>query len=59
VVALQAVAVLVTMASRVALTEHYVTDVVGAALGVASVALLATALASPWWTTQKALEQTR
>jgi membrane-associated phospholipid phosphatase len=49
VVALQAVAVLVTMASRVALAEHYVTDVVGAALGVASIALLATALVSPFW----------
>jgi membrane-associated phospholipid phosphatase len=48
VVALQAVAVLVTMASRVALSEHYVTDVVGAALGVASIALLATALVSPF-----------
>ncbi len=44
VLALQAVAVLLTMASRVSLAEHYVTDVVGAALGVACVALLATAL---------------
>ncbi|RZQ61186.1 phosphatase PAP2 family protein [Amycolatopsis suaedae] len=39
VLATQTLAVLLTMASRVLLTEHYVTDVIGAVLGVAAVAL--------------------
>ncbi|MBN6042123.1 phosphatase PAP2 family protein [Amycolatopsis sp. 195334CR] len=49
VVAVQGGALLLTMASRVALAEHYVTDVLGAVLGVCAVGLLGASVVGRWW----------
>ncbi|GAB2781352.1 phosphatase PAP2 family protein [Amycolatopsis magusensis] len=49
VVAVQGGALLLTMAARVALTEHYVTDVLGAVLGICAVGLLGAAAVKRWW----------
>nr|WP_198151218.1 phosphatase PAP2 family protein [Kibdelosporangium sp. MJ126-NF4] len=49
IVVLQCTAVLVTMAARVALAEHFLSDVVGAALGVCAIGLLGTSAVKRWW----------
>ncbi|QFU91985.1 phosphatidylglycerophosphatase B [Amycolatopsis sp. YIM 10] len=49
VLALQGGALLVTMAARVALAEHYVTDVLGAVLGVCAIGLLGGSAVKRWW----------
>ncbi|MFI0423494.1 phosphatase PAP2 family protein [Spongiactinospora sp. 9N601] len=46
---LQGAAVVITMASRVALGEHYLTDVLGAILGTSAIALLGLAVATTRW----------
>ena len=49
VLVLQCTAVVLTMAARVALAEHYLTDVLGAALGVCAVGFLGRAAIARWW----------
>lgn len=46
IVAVESAAVVLTMAARVALAEHYLTDVIGAVTGVATVALLIAVVAT-------------
>ncbi|ONI88716.1 hypothetical protein ALI144C_06765 [Actinosynnema sp. ALI-1.44] len=45
----QCTAVLLTMVSRVALAEHYLSDVVGSVLGVCAIGLLGSAAVERWW----------
>ncbi|ALG08452.1 hypothetical protein AOZ06_17395 [Kibdelosporangium phytohabitans] len=56
---LQCTAVLFTMAARIALAEHYLSDVVGAALGVCAVGLLGVAAVKRWWTADTRLAISR
>ncbi|CAM3337662.1 phosphatase PAP2 family protein [Kibdelosporangium persicum] len=49
VLVVQGTAVLLTMAARVLLAEHYVTDVIGAVLGVCAIGLLWLTAVRRWW----------